>query len=114
MVKVAGLKARNSVRKRLKYMYFHLNFAHIFPKTLFMEQFWMTTSADFSTPTEVLSHFYDHTLLHVFPFIIDIVGKGIPGLPIFLRHPLLDTACPLFKISVCPPLFSVPPSFKVF
>ena len=92
MVKVAGLKARNSVRKRLKYMYFHLNFAHIFPKALFMEQFWMTASADFSTPTEVLSHFYDHIFLHVFPFIIDIVGKGIPG-PLFLRQPPLEPAC---------------------
>ena len=92
MVKVVGLKARNSIRKRLKHMYFHVNFTHFFPKTLFTEQFWMTASADSSTPTKVLSHFYDHTFLHVFPFIIDIVGKGIPG-PLFLRQPPLEPAC---------------------
>ena len=114
MVKVAGLKARNLIRKRLKYMYFHVNFAHFFPKTLLMEQFWMTASTDFSTPTKVLSYFYDHTFLHVFPFIIDIVGKGIPAPLPFLRHPPLDPACSLFKIFVCPPLFSLPPAFKVF
>ena len=74
----------------------------------------MFASADFSTLTKVLSHFYDHTFLHVFLFIIDIVGKGIPAPHHFLRHPPLDPACPLFKIFVCPPLFSVPPPFKVF
>ena len=124
MVKVAGLKARKSIRKRLKHMYFHdffqkpylhfKNFTYFFPKTLFTEQFWMTASADSSTPTKVLSHFFDHTFLHVFPFIIDIVGKGIPAPPPFLRHPRLDPACCLFKIFVCPPLFSGPTPFKVF
>ena len=94
MVKVAGLKARNLIRKRPKHMYFHVNFTHFFPKALFTEQFWMTASADSSTPTKVLSHFYDHTLLHVFPFIIDIVGKGIPVPPPFLRHPPLDPPTP--------------------
>ena len=114
MVKVSGLKARNSIRKRLKHMYFHVNFTHFFPKTLFTEQFWMTASANSSTPTKVLSHFYDYTFLHVFPFIIGIVGKGIPAPPPFIRHPPLDPACPLFKIFVYLPLFSVPPPFKVF
>ena len=74
----------------------------------------MTASVDSSTQTNVLSHFYDHTFLHVFPFIIDIVGEGIPAPPPFLRHPSLDPACPLFKIFVYPPLFSVPPPFKIF
>ena len=92
MVKAAGLKARNSIRKRLKHMYFHVNFTHFFPKTLFTEQFWMTTSADSSTPTKILSQLYDHTFLHVFPFIIDIVGKGIPAPPPFLRNPLTQLA----------------------
>ena len=114
MVKVSGLKARNSIRKRLKHMYFQVNFRHFFPKALFTEQFWMTPSADSCTPTKLLSHFYDHTFLHVFPFIIDIVGKGIPAPPPFLRHPPLDPNCPVLKIFVCPPLFSVPPPFKVF
>ena len=114
MVKVAGLKARNSIRKRLKHVYFHVNFTHFFPKTLFTEQFWMTASADSSTPTKVLSHFYDHTFFHGFPFIIDIVGKGIPAPPLFLRHLPLDPACPLFKVFVYPPLSSVPLPFKVF
>ena len=77
MVEVAGLKARNSIRKRLKHMYFPENLTHFFPKTFFTEKFWMTASADSSTPTKALSHFYDHTFLHVFLFIIDIVGKGI-------------------------------------
>ena len=113
MVKAAGLKARNLIRKRVKHIYFHVNLTHFFPKTLFTEQFWMTASADSSTPTKVLSHFYDHTLLHVFPFIIEIVGKEIPALSPFLRHPPVDPACPIFKIFVCPPLFSFPPLFKV-
>ena len=34
--------------------------------------------------------------------------------PSFLRHPPLHPACPLFKIFVSPPLFSVPLPFKVF
>ena len=114
MVKVVGLKARNSIRKRLKQMYFHVNFTNFFPKTLFTEQFRMTASVDSSSPTKVLSHFYDHPFLRVFPFIIAIVGKGIPAPPPFLRPPPLDPACPLFKIFVYPPLFSVPPTFKVF
>ena len=114
MVKVVGLKARNSIRKRLKHMYFHVNFTNFFPKTLFTEQFRMTASVDSSSPTKVLSHFYDHTFLHVFPFIIAIVGKGIPAPPPFLRSPSLDPACPLFKIFLYPPLFSVPPLLKVF
>ena len=49
-----------------------------------------------------------------FPFIIDIVGKGIPAPLSFLRHAPLDPACPLFKIYVWPPLFSVPPLSNVF
>ena len=74
----------------------------------------MTASADSSTPTKVLSHFYDHTFFHGFPFIIDIVGKGIPAPPPFLRLPPLDPACLHFKMFVYPPLFSVPLPFKVF
>ena len=74
----------------------------------------MTASADSSVPTKVLSHFYDHTFF-VFSFMFFfIVGKGISASPPFLRHPPLDPACPRFKIFVCPPLFSVPPPFKVF
>ena len=42
-----------------------------------------------------------------------IVRKGILA-ALLLRHPPLDPACPLFKIFVFPPLFSAPPSFKVF
>ena len=114
MIKVAGLKARNSIRKRLKHVYFHVNFTHFFPKTLFTEQFWMTASANSSTPTKVLSHFCDYTFLHVFHFIIGIVGKWIPAPPPFISHPLLDPACPLFKIFVYSPVFFVPPPFKVF
>ena len=74
----------------------------------------MTACVDSSSPTKVLSHFYDHTFLHVFPFIIAIVGKEIPAPPSFLRPPPLDPARPLFKIFVYPPLFSVPPLLKVF
>ena len=47
-------------------------------------------------------------------FYESIVRKGFQ-LPFFLRHLTLDPACaPLFKIFVSPPLFSVPPAFKVF
>ena len=75
----------------------------------------MTASVDSSSPTKVLSYFYDHTFLYAFPFLITIVGKGIPAPPPFLRlPPPLDPACPLFKIFVYPPLFSVPPLLKVF
>ena len=44
------------------------------------------------------------------------ICKWVPVPPTFLRHPPLDPACPppLFKIFVSPPLFSVPPPFKVF
>ena len=114
MVKVVDFKTRNSIRKRLKHIHFHVNFTHFFPKTSFTEQFWMTASADSSASTKVLSHFYDHLFLHVFSFIIGIIGKGIPAPLPFLRHPPLDPACPLFKIFVCPSLFSVPAPFKVF
>ena len=79
MVKAVGLKARNSIRTRLK----HMNFTNFFPKTLFTEQFRMTASVDSSSPTKVLSHFYHHTFLYAFPFIIAIVGKGIPAPPPF-------------------------------
>ena len=41
-----------------------------------------------------------------------IVCKGIPAHPL-LRLPV-DPACPLFKIFVSFPLFSIPPLFKVF
>ena len=46
---------------------------------------------------------------------IAIVREGIPA-PLFLRHPLLawPSLPPLLKIFVSPPLFSVPPPFKVF
>ena len=37
-----------------------------------------------------------------------LVCKGVPASP-FLRHPPLEPTCPLFKIFVSPPLFSVPP-----
>ena len=47
MVKLAGLKARKSIRKRLKHMYFHVNFTHLFPKTFFTDQFWMTLQPRF-------------------------------------------------------------------
>ena len=60
--------------------------------------------------TLLWSHLF-RLFLHVFPFIIDIVGNS--SLP-FLRHPPLYPACPLFKIFVCPSLFSLPSPFKVF
>ena len=77
MVKVAGLNDRHSIRERLNHMYVHVNFTFFFAKNLFTEQFWMTASADSSTPTKVLSHFFDHTFFHVFPFLIDIASKAI-------------------------------------
>ena len=48
MVKAAGLKARISIKKRLKHRYFPRNFTHFFPKNLFTEHFGMTASADSS------------------------------------------------------------------
>ena len=39
---------------------------------------------------------------------VNIVHEGVPTPPSFLMHPLLDPACPLFKIFVSPPLFSFP------
>ena len=117
MVKVAGLKARNAIKRRLKHRYFAVNFTQFFPKTLFTEHFWMTAFADSSVPTKVLPHFYDQTFFvfsFMFPFIIDIACKGIPTHPLFYdTHPLTQLA-PHFKIFVCPPLFSVPSPFKVF
>ena len=42
-----------------------------------------------------------------------MVRKGVPAPPI-LTHPPLEPACPLFKIFVFPPPFSVPPPLKLF
>ena len=42
-----------------------------------------------------------------------LVCKGASAPP-FLRHPFLKPGCPLFKIFVSPPPFSVPPTFKLF
>ena len=42
------------------------------------------------------------------------VRKGVSAPSLFLRHPSLDPACPLFKIFVSPLIFSVPLLFKVF
>ena len=42
-----------------------------------------------------------------------LVLKGVP-VPPFLRHSPLEPACPLFKIFLSPPLFSIPPLFKLF
>ena len=39
MVKVAGLKARNAIKRRLKHRYFTVNFTQFFPKTLVTEHF---------------------------------------------------------------------------
>ena len=72
MVKVAGLKARNSIKKRLKHRYFPVNFTHFFLKNLFTEHFWMTAFADSLAPTKFLSHFYHHTFL-VFSFMFFIL-----------------------------------------
>ena len=69
MVKVAGLKTWNSIKKRLKHRHFPVNFKYFFPKTLFTENVCMTASADSSVPTKVLSHFYDHNAF-VFFFMI--------------------------------------------
>ena len=81
MVKIAGLKAWNSIKKRLKHRYFPVNLIHFFSKTLFTEDFWMTASADSSFQTKVLSHFYDQTFF-VFSFMFFlIVCKGIPDSP---------------------------------
>ena len=83
MVKVAGLKTWKSIKKRLKHRYFPVNLTNFLSKTLFTEHFWMTASADFSVPTKVLSHFYDHTFF-VFSFMFFLIdGKGIPTPPPF-------------------------------
>ena len=81
MVKVAGFKTWNSIKKRLKDRYFPVNLTDFFSKTLFTEHFCMSASADSSVPTKVLSHFYNHNLF-VFSFMFFlIVGKEIPAPP---------------------------------
>ena len=42
------------------------------------------------------------------------IACNVVPAPPFLRHPPLGLACPLFKVFVSAPDFSVPPSFKVF
>ena len=74
----------------------------------------MTASADSSVPTKVLS--YDPTFfvffLPFFPFIIDIVCKGVPA-PYFFRHPPLDPASPSFLKSLFPlPTFLFQPFLR--
>ena len=77
MVKNAGLKARNVIKKRLKHRYFPVNFTYFFPKTLFTEHFWMIASPDPSAAAKVLLHFYDYTFL-VF-FFIFLARVGVAG-----------------------------------
>ena len=72
MVKNAGLKARNVIKKRLKHRYFPVNFTYFFPKTLFTEHIWMIASPDPSAAAKVLLHFYDYTFL-VFFFMFFIL-----------------------------------------
>ena len=46
---------------------------------------------------------------------MSIVPKGVPAPPFEGTHPLIQLApLPRFLKSVSPPLFSVPPDFKVF
>ena len=56
---------------------------------------------------------YIFWIINVFSQLIDHSFLG-GSCPLPLRHPSLDPACPLFKIYISPPLFSVPPTFKVF
>ena len=108
MVKVAGLKARNSIKKRLRHRYFPVNFTHLFLKNLFTEHFWMTAFADSLAPTKFFitllsSHFFS-LFLHVFPFITDIVGKEIPA-PLFKAHTSLPSLPPFLKSLFALPSF---------
>ena len=72
--KVAGLKARNFIKKRLQYRYFHVNFCAFFQNTLFIEHLRMTAPADSSVPTKVFfihwPHFFRFSLIF-YPFIVD-------------------------------------------
>ena len=113
MVKVADLKVWKSIKKRLKHRYFPVNFTHFFRNPYLQNTFgWLFLLISALQPRfyhTFWSHFF-RLFPHVFPFIIDIVGKGIPAplfeaptpwpslssflkslffLPSFLFHPLL-------------------------
>ena len=94
MVKVAGLKTWNSIKKRFKHRYFLVNFTHFFPKTSFTEHFWTTVSADSSVPNKVLFFRLFH---RVFPFIIDIVGEGVAVPPLFKAPTSWPSLSPFLK-----------------
>ena len=57
-------------------------------------------------------YIYIYIYMYIYVYVY-VVRKEVPAPP-FLKHPPLDPACLLFKMFVSPPLFSVPPSFKLF
>ena len=111
MVKVVGLKAWNSIQKKLKHKYFPVSFAHFFRNTYLQNTFgWLLLLIPPFQP-RFYHTFFVFSSWFSFYYWHSWWGDSSPS---FLRHPTLDPACPLFKIFVCPPLFSVPPPFKVF
>ena len=79
MVKVAGLKAWNWLKRDSFFTYF-------FKKPYLQNPFgWLLLLIPLFQPRFYCAFMIAlfHLFLHVFPFIIDIVGKGIPGPSLF-------------------------------
>ena len=107
MVKVAGLKVWKSIKKRLKHRYFPVNFTHFFQSPYLQNTFgWLFLLISAFQPRfyhTLWSHFF-RLFPHVFSFIIDIVGKGIPAPP-----PLFKATTPWPSLtSFLKPLFAFP------
>ena len=91
MVIVAGLKAWNWLKR---YSFFTHFIRKPYFGTLLDGCFCWFLCSNQGFIKILWSHFF-HLFIHVFPFIIDIVGKGIPGPPLF-KAPTPWSSLPLF------------------
>ena len=108
MIKVAGLKPWNWLKRDSFFTYFSKN---LNCETLLDGCFCWFLCSNQGFITLLWSHFFN-LFLHVFPFIIDIVGKGIPG-PTLFKAPTPWPTLPTFlKSLVALPSFLFHPLLK--
>ena len=105
MDKVAGVKAWNWLKR-------DSFFTHFFQKPYLQNTFeWLLLLIRLFQPK--FYHFF-HPFLHVFPFIIDIVGKGIPGPLLFKASTSWPSLPPFLKCLLALPSFLFHPLLRYF
>ena len=117
MVRVAGLKAQNSIKKRLKHRYFPVNFASLFQKPYLQNIFGSLLLLILPFQPRFY-HTFMSTLFSSFPscflFYYWHNWSGDSSRP-FLRHPTLDPACcPFLKSLFALPSFIFHPLLRYF